>query len=216
MIFKKIASGTGCYHTYLIFTLSALKRVSADDIHFSFRLIANIPCWNVKWKDFPRFIVKLKGLSVKSGQYQNLAPFQNTYVCCVINSSRIHNPIAIIQIIFHIFRHSVSELNMTHLEFGPKFVMLATHPLEYLTTIGFVWQLSVAVFSLPNFFCADIFLTIFVAKYFPLKFVLVRPVRRRSNAVVMMDGARDEGGTIFSLLLLSISQNINRRNLLTL
>ena len=69
----------------------------------------------------------------------------------VINSSRIHNPIAIIQIIFHIFRHSVSMLNMTYLEFGPKFVMLATHPLEYLTTIGFVWQLFVAVFSLPLF-----------------------------------------------------------------
>ena len=138
-------------------------------------------------------------------------------MCCVINSSRIHNPIAIIQIIFHIFRHSVSELNMTHLEFGPKFVMLATHPLEYLITIGFVWQLSVAVFSLPNFFCGDIYFSqIFVAKYFSLKFVLVRPVRRRSNAVVMMDGARDEGGTIFSLLPLSISQNINRRNLLTL
>ena len=82
-----------------------------------------------------RFIVKLKRPSVKSGHYQNLATFQNTYMCCVINSSRIHNPIAIIQIIFHIFRHSVSELNMTHLEFGPKFVMLATHPLEYILHI---------------------------------------------------------------------------------
>ena len=53
---------------------------------------------------------------------------------------------------------------MTHLEFGPKFVMLATHPLEYLITIGFVWQLSVAVFSLPNFFCGDIFLSNFCGK----------------------------------------------------
>ena len=52
------------------------------------------------------------------------------------------------------------------------------------------------IFS-PIIFVVMYFSQIFVANYFSLKFVLVRLVRRRSNAVVMMDGARDEGGTIF-------------------
>ena len=66
---------------------------------------------------------------------------------------------------------------MNHLEFGPKFVMLATHPLEYLTCFGFVCAVT---------FLGDIFSQISAGGSV-----------RKSNAVVMMDGAKDEGEPFF-------------------
>ena len=86
--------------------------------------------------------------------------------------------------------YSVSPLNMNHSEFGPKFVMLATHPLEYLTCFGFVCAVT---------FLGDIFSQISAGE---------------EEQCCCDDGWRKGWrGTIFSLLR-STSQNINQKPLI--
>ena len=91
-------------HLLKIFTL---WEVSALDIHLSSRLIVNMSPMNVKWNGFPKtpFSQMYNFLSLFCLKHfnWNMATFPNK---CVFNSSRLHKPIAIIQIeslIFHVF-----------------------------------------------------------------------------------------------------------------
>ena len=91
-------------HLLKIFTL---WEVSALDIHLSSRLIVNMSPMNVKWNGFPKTpfsqMYNFLSLFCLKNFYWNMATFPNK---CVFNSSRLHKPIAIIQIkslIFHVF-----------------------------------------------------------------------------------------------------------------